>query len=51
MMAGFVCFNNPPSHTGSSRASGMVSHARQVGGKKLDDEVTSQSSMIVGGWM
>jgi hypothetical protein len=51
MVAGFVCFNNPPSYTGGSKATGMVSHARQVGGEKMDDEVTSQSSRIVGGWV
>ena len=51
MVAGFVRFNNPPSYTGGSRATGMVSHVRQVGGEKMDDEVTSQSSRIVGGWV
>jgi len=50
-MAGFVCFNSPPGYTGCSRATGTVSHDRQVGGEKPDDEVTSQSSSIVGGWV
>jgi hypothetical protein len=38
-------------NTGGSRATGMVSHARRLGGEKPDDEVTSQSSRIVGGWV
>jgi hypothetical protein len=48
---GVRMFQQPPSYTGGSRATGMVSHARQVGSEKMDDEVTSQSSRIVGGWV
>jgi hypothetical protein len=49
---GRVCeFNNPPSYIGGSRATGTVSHTRQVSGEKPDDEVTSHSSRIVGGWV
>ena len=33
-----VCFNDPPSCTGSSIVTGMVSHPRQVDGEKQDVE-------------
>ena len=35
MVAGFMCFNNPPIYTGS-----RDSHTRQVGGEKPDEEAT-----------
>jgi len=34
MVVGIVCFNDPPSCTGSSIVTGMASHPRQVGGEK-----------------
>jgi hypothetical protein len=38
VVVGFVCFSDPPSCTGSSIVTGMVSHPRQVGGEKRDVE-------------
>jgi len=38
MVVGIVCFNDPPSCTGSSIITGMASHPRQVGGEKRDEE-------------
>jgi len=33
-----VCFNDPPSCTGSSIVTGVVSHPRQFGVEKRDEE-------------
>jgi len=38
VVVGIVCFNDPTSCTGSSIVTGMVSHPREVGGEKQDEE-------------
>lgn len=38
VVVGIVCFNDPPSCTGSSIVTGMASHPRHVGGEKRDEE-------------
>ena len=38
VVVGIVCFNDPPSCTGSSIVTGMASNPRQVGGEKRDEE-------------
>jgi hypothetical protein len=45
-----VCFNDQPSYTGGSIATGRASHARQVGGEKPDKQATHQPSRMAGGW-
>jgi hypothetical protein len=45
-----VCSNDQPGYTGGSVATLTASHARQVGGKKPDEQATHQPSRIAGGW-
>jgi hypothetical protein len=50
VVAGLVCFNDPPRYTGGSVATGRVSHARQVGGEKPEEQATHRSSRMAGVW-
>jgi hypothetical protein len=45
-----VCFNDPPSYTGGSVATGRASHARQVGSEKPNEEANHQPSRMAVGW-
>jgi len=46
MVVGLVCFNDPPSYTGSSIVSVRATHARQICGEKPNEEATHWSSRI-----
>jgi len=49
MLAGLVCFNDPPSCIGGNVATGQSFHARQVGGDRSGKEANHWSFRSAGG--